>query len=325
MQLYAAISKRIRKEAMIGLLLGATQLAVPAAAPMPVNAEAAPVTSALSNDNSWPLDYVHGLVNLELLDHHLTPRGIDLQNKGVVFQSLVRLDWDLYRPQPAEDQMIDEISLTTAVWNDFDSRKSGADPGRWNEIDAIFGPNVTFLKAWTLEAPIICFRSETGSFATCWAWNPRLTYHDQMTTNFSINPYVEFFDELRNKITVVFNPATSQSSYYGVAGITPTYCFTKVPLKLELPTYILIPGGSFYQRADGLGGGTDLAMIATTLRATVPLAFVSSDRAKWSLFAAVQYDHLYNTGLLDGNQVTGTDSSREPNVMVLHGGVNFRF
>jgi hypothetical protein len=41
-----------------------------------------------------------------------------------------------------------------------------------------------------------------------------------------------------------------------------------------------------------------------------------------SLLCAVQ---LAATGLLDGNQVTGTDSSREPNIIVWHGGVNFRF
>jgi len=270
-------------------------------------------------------DIVHGLINLDFTDHHLTSRGINLQNEGLVTQQLLRLDWELYHPQPAPDLTINEVTLTTAPWNDIDTHQSGVDPGNWNEIDPTIGPNMKFLKDWTFESPFTAFVSETSSYPTCWAWDPRLTYHDHFIKNFSINPYVEFFDELDNKITVVLVPAQSQKSYYGAVGMDPTYAFQQIPLKVELPTYFTIPGENFYQRADGSGGGTDVGLFSTTLKATVPLDCISPSYGKWSVYVAVQYDYLNNPGLLDGNQIVGADHSRKRSIVVFHGGITFRF
>lgn len=279
-----------------------------------------PITNSPSSNN-----FVHGVINLEFSDHHLTPRGINLQDKGLTFQPLVRLDWDLYKPDSPTNPVVDEITLTTAVWNDFDTEKSGVNPGHWNEIDFITGPNVKFFNDWTFESPFVAYKSETGSFPACWAWNPRLTYHDHFIKNFSINPYVEFFYELQNKITVVLVPQKSESSYYGVVGLDPTYIFNRLPLKLELPACVIIPGNDFYQRKNGSGGGTDIALFTTMLKATVPLNFMGSSHGKWSIYAGAQYDYLNNPGLLDGNEIAGAAHSRERNLVVFHGGINVRF
>ena len=280
--------------------------------------------NAFLQKQAFPEDFVHGLVNLEFADYHLTPRGINLQNKGLIFQPLVRLDWTLYKPA-ATNAFINEGYVTTAVWNDIDTVRSGVQPGHWNEIDFTIGPNVKFLNDWTLESPFTAFKSQTESFETCWAWDPRLTYHDHFLKNFSFNPYVEFFDELHEKITVVLVPAESQSSYYGVAGMDPTYTFPTLPLKLELPSYLIIPGKNFYQQKDGSGGGTDMALLATTFKVTVPLGFIRPAYGQWSVYAAVQYDYLNNPGLLDGNEIAGAAHSRERNIAVFHGGATVRF
>lgn len=182
-----------------------------------------------------------------------------------------------------------------------------------------------FLKDWNFESPFTAYISETGSYPTCVAWDPRLTYHDHFIKDFSFNPYVEFFDELQNKITVVFDQAKSKESFYGVIGFDPTYSFKQIPLKLELPTYITLPGENFYQQVNGNGGGTGLGLVSTTLKATVPLRFVPPSYGKWSVYAGVQYDYLNNAGLLDGNQYAGAALSRERNLVVFHGGITVRF
>lgn len=279
----------------------------------------------LATNQAWSQDFVHGLVNFEFSNYHLTSRGINLQDEGLVFQPYVRLDWRLYKPQTIATQCINELTLMTAVWNDLDTRSSGVRPGHWNEIDPSVGPVVKLPGDWTLESPFIAFKSETGSYPTCWAWDPRLTYHDHFWGRFSINPYVEYFQELKNKITVVLVPATSERSYYGVVGLDPTYIFQQIPLKLELPTSMLIPGENFYQRKDGTGGGTDLGLFTTAIRATVPLDFMGSTYGKWSIYAGVQYDYLNNPGLLDGNEMAGAAHSRERNIVVLHGGITMKF
>ncbi len=265
------------------------------------------------------------MVNLEFSNYHLTPRGINMQDKGLIFQPVARLDWKLYCAREGTNQVIDQAGFTTAMFNDFDTVRSGVNPGSWNEIDFILGPNATFYRDWQFESPFISFKSETGSFPTCWAWDPRLTYHDHWISNFSVNPYVEFFDELQNKITVVLVPSMSQSSYYGVLGMTPTYAFEKLPLILELPTYVLIPGADFYQRANGSGGGTDLGLFSTELKATIPLNCLGTAGGKWSVYGAVQYDYLNNPGLLDGNMVAVSTSNRQRDLVVFHGGITVRF
>ncbi len=298
---------------------------LPAVAGLPILDAATNAVAMAATPADASVDYVSGMVNLEFSNYHLTPRGINLQDKGLVFQPVARLDWTLYHDAHETNAVLDSVGLTTAVFNDFDTVRSGANPGSWNEIDFILGPNATFYRDWKFESPFISFKSETGSYPTCWAWNPRLTYHDHWLRGLSINPYVEFFDELQNKVTVVLVPAQSRSSYYGVLGMDPTYVSEKLPLMLELPTYILIPGADFYQRANGSGGGTDLGLFSTALRATVPLKFLGTAGGKWSLYAGVQYDYLNNPGLLDGNLVLASTPTRQRDLVVFHGGINVRF
>jgi hypothetical protein len=284
----------------------------------PVNSLASPPGSQQSPA------IVSGLINLEFSNYHLTARGLDLQNQGLVSQPKLLLFWKLYAPKnPAAD--VNEITATTGIWNDVDTEKGGVRPGNWNEVDPSAGLNVKFLRDWTFESPFTAFMSETHSYPTCWNWDPRLTYHDHFLPSFSFNPYVEFFYELSNKSTVVFDQAKAPSGYYGVVGFDPTYAFSTIPLKLELTTYLTLPSDHFYQRADGSGGGTGLGLASTFFKATVPLGFISKSYGQWSVYAGVQYDYLNNPGLLDGNEFAGAANSRQRNIVQFHGGITVHF
>jgi len=294
--------------------------AAPATDQVPANGNAPSRTNNIASQ-----DFVHGQLNLEFSDDYLTSRGILLQNRGLVTQQYLRLDWNLYPLNRETNRFINEAYLMTALWNDVDTVPGGVDPGSWNEIDFIAGPGAKLFDDWTLESPIFAFKSETGSYPTCWAWDPRLTYHDHFAKNFSLNPYAEFFDELRGKITVVMVPAQSQSSYYGVLGLDPTYVFPTLPLKFELPSYIIIPAKNFYQRENGSGGGADIALMTTMFKVTVPLGLIQPSCGKWSVYAGVQYDRLNNPGLLDGNEIAGAAHDRERNLVVFHTGMTVHF
>jgi hypothetical protein len=110
-----------------------------------------------------------------------------------------------------------------------------------------------------------------------------------------------------------------------VIGVDPTYVFSALPLKLELPSYVTITGNDFYQRADGSGGGMDIGLAATMFKATIPLDFVTPRYGGWSLYAGVQYDRLNDPGLLDGNKIAGAAHSRERNLVIFHGGLTVLF
>jgi len=283
-----------------------------------INAVAAPDSSTQSPS------ILSGLINLEFSNYHLTPRGLNLQNQGLVAQPKLLLYWKLYAPKD-QAQDVNEITLTTGVWNDVDTEQSGVRPGNWNEIDPSAGLNVKFLRDWTFESPFTAFMSETHSFPTCWNWDPRLTYHDHFISDFSFNPYIEFFYEISNKSTIAFDRSKAPSGYYGAVGFDPTYAFKDIPLKLELPTYMTLPSDHFYQQRNGAGGGTGVGLISTMFKATVPLEFISKSYGDWSVYAGVQYDYLNNPGLLAGNQFDGAAHSRERNMVQYHAGITIRF
>jgi hypothetical protein len=136
---------------------------------------------------------------------------------------------------------------------------------------------------------------------------------------------VEFFDELFNKSTVVFDQSKAQSGYYGVLGFDPTYVFHSIPLKLELMSNLTLTSNDFYQRSDGSGGGTGLGLISTFFKATVPIEFIPDSYGKWYVYAGVQYDYLNNPGLLDGNEVLTSSTDRQRSFVQYHAGLTIRF
>jgi hypothetical protein len=283
-----------------------------------INSIAAPESSIASPS------ILSGLLNFEFSDHHLTSRGVDLQERGLISQPKLLLYWRLYAPR---DQTADvnEVTLTTGVWNDVDTVQSGVRPSNWNEIDPSAGINVKFLRDWTFESPFTAFMSESHSYPTTWNWEPHLTYHDHCIPNFSFNPYVGFFDELYNKSTVVFDQSKTHSGYYCILGFDPTYVFQKIPLKLELPSYLTIPSDEFYQQKDGSPGGSGLGLISILFKATVPLEFIPKSLGVWSVYAGVQYDYLNNPGLLDGNQLLTGSPVRDRSILQYHAGLTIHF
>ncbi len=75
----------------------------------------------------------------------------------------------------------------------------------------------------------------------------------------------------------------------------------------------------FYQRSNGTPGGVGLAVISTEIKATTPLKFIPISYGAWSAYAGVQYYHLDNPGLEDGNQLLGNSlgdpSKRDTNLV----------
>jgi hypothetical protein len=270
-----------------------------------------------------PPSLIHGLINLEFSDHYITPRGLDVQNKGLVIQPLVLLFFDVYS---SKTNVINDVSLMIGDWNSVHTAiaGSGPKPGHWNETDPTTGLSITFLKDWQFEAAYTAFVSEVDAFSTSQNVDLKLRYHDKFLGGFSINPYAEFFLETSNKATVVFDKATSKRGYYFQLGIDPAYAFKTIPLTLDFPTYVNFPDQNFYQAANGSGSSSTIGLFTTEFRATVPLKFIPKGYGNWNVYAGVQYYYLNNKGLLDENQVLAT-TERHRNLVQFHGGLTLTF
>lgn len=264
---------------------------------------------------------VHALVNVDISDHYITPRGLNVENSGVIFQPIVLLFWTLHNDPHA---FLTDVTLTTGVWNSIHTEKSGADPGHWNEIDPIAGLTFKFGQGFQFDAFWSAFDSQTDSYETSNNLSLKLTYNDKwFGDSFSLNPYVEYWRELSDKATVTFNTATSNESYYVSIGLTPTYKFKSIPLTITMPTFINICGDDFYQKFDGSPGGSGLAVFSTQIKFTTPLSFIPKSYGSWNAYASFQYYHLNNDGLHDGNLALGGGSADD--LYQFHAGVSVFF
>ncbi|MDB6152772.1 MAG: hypothetical protein JWL90_1225 [Chthoniobacteraceae bacterium] len=124
---------------------------------------------------------------------------------------------------------------------------------------------------------------------------------------------------------MAFDTSRAPESYYFQFGVNPGYDFKPFPLKVEFPTFINVVGDHFYQRFDGSGEGSGVGVFSTQAKFTTPLSFVPKRYGAWTLYAGVQYYHLNNPCVLDGNQVLGATIERKENLWQLHGGISIFF
>jgi len=243
-------------------------------------------------------DRIGGLLQLDVSDHYITPRGLTVENQGVIFQPLFLLFFDLYDGEG----FINDVSLTLGVWNSIHTEESGADPGHWNEIDPIAGLSFGLQGGFKLDATWTAFESMTDSYDTPNNLEIKLSYADNLTETFSINPYASYWLELNNKTTF----ATSDSSYYFTVGINPTFSPKGIPVRFELPTWVMFPNEDFY------GEESTVGLWSVGLKASTPLTFISPEFGKWFLYGKFTYYRFENDALVNfGSFATGKPDKEE--------------
>lgn len=309
MKLASFLNDRLARQARASLLA----LAVTGAALIP---------SARAEGD--PRSRIHGLIQVEVSDHYITPRGLHIENEGIVIQPLLLLFWNLYA---SETSFIDDVTLTTGVWNSVHSNKNPgeADPSHWNEIDPFAGLTFKFADSWTFDLFYTGFQSQTDSYTTSTNLSLKLTYADKWFEKLSINPYVEYFDEISNKATVAFGQE-DDTGYYFQIGATPTVPLPK-GMKLKFPTYVSLVSSNFYHKIDGSNGGSGVGLFSTQARLDFPIK-MPAGYGFWNGYVGVQYYHLVNDGLLDGNRVLGAKgftTDEDKNLFQFHTGFSVFF
>jgi hypothetical protein len=264
---------------------------------------------------------VNVLVAWDASDHYITPRGLNVEDKGLVVQPLILMLWKLHE---ANQGPVANVTLTTGIWNSLHTHRAGATPSRWNEIDPILGVAVKFRKGFTFDVGTTAFYTPTDSYATSAHAAFKLTYNDSLRKGLALNPYIAYWRELNNKSTVMFNRDTSKESGYLTLGATPAFDLGSSGSSLEVAVFTNIVGSSFYQRFDGSDGGSGLALVSVSPKVSVPLKFLGVSHGAWKASVAASYFHFSNEGLMDGNQVLA-NPVRESNVIQFHGGLSVFF
>jgi hypothetical protein len=265
---------------------------------------------------------VNGLMTFDFSDNYITPRGLHVEDEGLVTQPLVLLFWKL---KSAPKGKVTDITLTTGVWNSFHSVRAGANPSRWNEVDPILGLTMKFQKNFTVDVGTTAFYTPTDSYKTSAHADFKLTYNDSWMHGLSFNPYVAYWVELQNKATVVFDPATSSEGSYLTVGATPTFDLGIGGATVDVGSYVNFVSADFYQRFDGSDGGSGLAVVSVAPKVNFQLKFLGVTHGAWTAYAGVSYYYLHNQGLLDGNQVLTSASGPDSHLARVRGGLSVFF
>jgi hypothetical protein len=243
--------------------------------------------------------FISGLLDLSFSNYYLTPRGVIVEDTGVIFQPLLLLFANVYQGEGA----LTNVTATAGVWNSIHSEQRATDTTTpsWNEMDFISALSFTWFKDWTLSVGYEYWLSPIDAFPATSLLQVRLAYSDHVLKalmpntpgEMSVNPYVNVFIELDNKAAADAN--TVDESYYIEIGLTPKYVFAGYPMSIELPTYVTFPGDHFYSQDSTLG------VFGTGARVTLPLTFMRERYGKWSVHFDLIYKHLFNDGVVADN------------------------
>lgn len=231
----------------------------------------------------------HALLNFEFSDKYLTPRGMIVQNEGLVFQQLALGFFNLYK----SDGVFNDVTLVGGVWNCFGtSRLPSSDSGgtigtSWFEIDPIAGLSFGLGKDFKLDLTYTAFDMQVFNIPFSHHLETKLSFNDApYLKKFALNPSIIFWKELDNK-AVANSDVNPQESWYFDIGIAPSYTFEKIGLKVEAPCRVLLPEDKFY--GTGAGAGSTIGLYELGTKASVPLNFMPSGYGHWSFHAGFKW------------------------------------
>lgn len=275
---------------------------------------------------------VHVLLNAEFSDKYLTPRGMIVQNQGLVFQQLALGFFNLYKG----DSFINDVTLVGGVWNCFgtdglpSSDSNGASDTSWYEIDPIAGLSFGFAKNFTLDVTYTSFNMEIGNIPYSQHLETKLSFNDSPYLKaFALHPYVIYWRELDGKATAAQVPfavlpgpqpgpgSLPDSSWYFDIGVAPSYTFKDIGLKLEAPCRVLLPDSEFY--GEYYDEASFVGLYEVGVKATIPMNFMPKGYGNWSFHAGFKYMGFVDENLQKMQQFNATSSSESHSTLLFCG------
>jgi hypothetical protein len=264
-----------------------------------------------------PASPIDLLLNVEIGNAYVTPRGMIVHDEGVTIQPLMLAFINLYKG----DSWLDSAKIVGGVWNDFSTYPvsvhapyGSPNKTHYTEIDPIFGLSFGLFKNFTLDVTYTAFVEQILDIGTSNHLDTKLTFDDSPYLKaFAIHPYFEYWQELTGKATdadvpyAVFGASKTNgshpdpaASYYFDVGIDPQYTFGSNVLgglKVEAPCSVLLPNERFY--GDYYAPASTVGVVELGAKATIPITCIPASYGHWSFHVGFNYfdfvdDNLYH-------------------------------
>ena len=251
---------------------------------------AATLVSSNIHADEAPPSRLHALVNLEISDKYLTPRGMIVQDEGLTYQTLMLGLLDVYDGK--NEAFLTDITLVGGFWADFATDpiaehvpSAGSTTTNFIEIDPILGVSFGLGKNFKLDVTYTAFCMQILDIGTSEHLETKLSYNDSdLLGAFALHPYVSFWKELDNKATAAANFGVP-SSYYFEVGVTPGVSIGS--LKLEAPLRVLLPSSDFY--GETFANSSTVGLYEVGLKASAPFKFMPKGYGFWSGHLGFRY------------------------------------
>lgn len=287
-----------------------------------------------------PESHVHFLLQLELANAYITPRGMIVHTEGLTFQPLFLMFVDLYKGSG----FLHDVKLIGGVWNDLASEGVSVNPPfgsspktNWVEIDPIVGVSAGLGKNFKLDVTFIPFAMQILDIGTSMHLETKLSFDDsQYLGPWAMHPYFLYWQELDQKATAAGVPqavlgrsASSGkhpqpgSSHYFEFGITPSYTFKSAGnLKVEAPCRVTFPDSRFY--GEYYGGSSTVGLVELGMKATLPMPWVAKGYGNWSTYAGFKWQYYVDKNIA-GMNAFNAPGSETRDVWGVYGGFSVFF
>jgi hypothetical protein len=265
---------------------------------------------------------IHGFIEFPFKTAYITPRGLVVENKGLVMQPVGGFVLPIGDIGPVKG-----FTLVTGVWNSINTNQHDPFVGTWNELDyfATASGNVGKFTGALTYSP---WNSPPHAFTTEHNIDFNLGYDDTGTLipGFGFKPYVDWFWAVAGDSTVI--NGREGSTYYFELGVKPSYTlkyFNDYPITLTLPTYFSVGPKNFWGRGDSPETKPDgnIGVFSIALNGSVPLPFIPTKYGFWHADAGLQFFWLVNDALLRAGGLACGNTDRTPVNASIGIGVNF--
>lgn len=250
---------------------------------------------------------IHGFFELPFKTAYITPRGLAVENQGLVMQPIGGL------VIPIDDT----FTLVGGVWNSINTNQDDDEVGAYNEIDPFISLSAK-LNDFELSVTYVAFISPPNAFETEHNIEFGLKYSDKWIDGFAFNPYVKFFWAVAGDSTVVLG---SEGDTFDVEiGVVPAFTVAKdsdYPITFTFPTWITVGPEDFW------GGDQNVGVFSTGVSAQIPLTFIPARYGNWHASAGVQYYYLINDNLVEAADILGSGDDRDHLVGTVSVGMSF--